>query len=33
MPHHAWSDVASQVGWQIGPGGEAAHGVPHVGGG
>jgi hypothetical protein len=24
--------VAGQVGWQAGPGGEAAHGAPHVGG-
>jgi hypothetical protein len=33
MPHHAWSEVAGQVGWQASPGGETAHGVPHVGGG
>jgi hypothetical protein len=32
VPHHAWSQVAGQVGWQAGPRGEAAHDVPHVGG-
>jgi len=29
---HARSEVASQVGWQAGLGGEAAHGLPYVGG-
>jgi len=32
VPQHARSEVAGQVGWQAGLRGEAAHGVPHVGG-
>jgi len=32
VPHHAGSEVAGQVGWQAGPGGEASYGPPYVGG-
>ena len=32
VPERAGSEVAGQVGGQPGPGGEAAHGAPHVGG-
>jgi len=32
VPYHARPEAAGQIGGQAGPGGEAAYGLPYVGG-